>query len=37
MIIEMSDFNKWNQLNNGNSAFVLPKELTEVINRNPMF
>ena len=37
MIVEMSDFNKWNQLGNGEKAFRLPKELVDVINKNPDF
>lgn len=37
MIVEMSDFNKWNQLDNGEKAFRLPKELVDVINKNPDF
>ena len=37
MIVEMSDFNKWNQLGNGKMAFRLPKELSEIINNNPEF
>lgn len=37
MIVEMSDFNKWNQLGNGNKAFRLPKDLSEIINSNPEF
>ena len=37
MIVEMSDFNKWNQLGNGKMAFRLPKDLSETINSNPGF
>lgn len=37
MIVEMSDFNKWNQLGNGKMAFRLPKDLSEVINSYPEF
>jgi hypothetical protein len=37
MIVEMSDFNKWNQLGNGKMAFRLPKNLSEIINSNPEF
>lgn len=37
MIVEMSDFNKWNQLGNGKQAFKLPKALVDIINRNPNF
>lgn len=37
MIVEMSDFGKWNQLGNGDKAFRIPAELAEVINRNPNF
>lgn len=37
IIVEMSDFNKWNQLGNGKMAFRLPKELSEIINSNPEF